>query len=94
MKVHNNFNASRLARWTSNDVNGILPPPPEPEIVDGEEHYEVESILDSQLSRGALQYRIRWKGYGEAHDSWEGAEGIKAKRLINKFHKDHPDAPR
>ena len=37
--------------------------PPLPEIVDGEEHYVVEWILDSQFMRGHLQFLVKWEGY-------------------------------
>ena len=45
-------------------------PPPLPEMVDGEEHYIVEHILDSQLMRGQLQLLVKWEGYGYEENSW------------------------
>jgi hypothetical protein len=45
-----------------------LPEPPPPIIVDGEEEFEVEEILDSRLHRGNVQYLMKWKGYPEAHN--------------------------
>src|SRR5712664_2911170 len=48
-------------------------PPPDPILVDGEEHYEVEAVLDSHIFRGRLQYLIQWKGYSYEHNSWENA---------------------
>jgi hypothetical protein len=38
-------------------------PPPPPEIVKGEERYEVEEVMNSQMHLGRLQYLVRWKGY-------------------------------
>jgi len=37
--------------------------PTDPVLVDGEEHYKVEAILDSQVFRRQLQYLVQWKGY-------------------------------
>ena len=39
-------------------------PPPLPELVDGEEEYIVEEILNSRMFRWKLQYLVKWEGYG------------------------------
>ena len=39
-------------------------------MVDGEEHYVVERVLDSQLRRGQLQFLVKWEGYGYEEISW------------------------
>ena len=56
-------------------------PPPDPVLVEGEEHYEVEAILDSRISRGQLQYLIHWKGYSYEHNSWENATSVHSPAL-------------
>ena len=61
MKIHNNINVDRLAKWKGNEINGIRPPPPEPEEIEGEEFYEVEEILDSDYKWNKLRYLVRWK---------------------------------
>ena len=68
-------------------------PPPDPILVDGEEHYEVESILDSRMSQGQLQYSIQWKGYSYEHNSWENATDVHSLALVNEFYSTHPGAP-
>lgn len=49
---------------------------PEPEIVNGYEEFEVEQILDHRLKNGKNLYLIKWKGYGEPHNSWEPEENM------------------
>ena len=48
---------------------------PEPSLVviDKEEEYEVEEVLDLQRYRWwkKLQYLVHWKGWGPEHNSWE-----------------------
>ena len=44
-------------------------PPPDPVLVDGEEHYKVEAILDSRVFWQQLQYLVQWKGYNYEHNS-------------------------
>ena len=58
-------------------------PPPDPILVDGEEHYEVEAILDSRMSRGQFQFLIQWKGYSYEHNSWENATDVHSPALVN-----------
>jgi hypothetical protein len=69
-------------------------PPPLPTIVDDEEHYEVEEVLDSRLYRGKLQYLVKWKGFGYEENSWAHESDVFAPRLVREFHRIHPAAPR
>ncbi|KAI0358009.1 hypothetical protein OH77DRAFT_1518764 [Trametes cingulata] len=58
-----------------------------------EEEYEIEAILDAKhgtFPEGRIGYLVKWKGYGEEHNSWvdeNDAEG--AKDLIAEFWKKH-----
>ena len=47
--------------------------------------YEIEKILDDRIFKKKLQFKIRWKNWSPAHDSWEPAENIKAKELIRDY---------
>jgi hypothetical protein len=69
-------------------------PPLDPILVDGEERYEVEAVLDSRMLRGRLQYLIQWKGYSYEHNSWENATDVHSPLLVAKFYATHPGAPR
>lgn len=46
---------------------------PAPVNYDTGEEYEVDFIIDSKFSNRSKswQYKIRWRGYGPEHDSWE-----------------------
>ncbi|XP_037046262.1 uncharacterized protein LOC119081437 [Bradysia coprophila] len=48
--------------------------------------WEVEQIVGVKKVKGeSRQYLIRWKGYGEKHDSWESEEQLNCPDLIKKF---------
>ncbi|KAJ8253454.1 hypothetical protein GJAV_G00213130, partial [Gymnothorax javanicus] len=38
---------------------------------DGEDVYEVESIVDMRVEEGEILYRVRWKNYTADDDTWE-----------------------
>jgi hypothetical protein len=87
------FHVSHLSPWHNNGLHKL--PLPEPVVVQGEEEYEVNFIIDSRVYRHQLQYLVCWKGYGEGENTWEPAKNLAhAKKAIAKFHKENPAAPR
>ncbi|KAJ9529112.1 hypothetical protein QJQ45_007757 [Haematococcus lacustris] len=58
-----------------NDGSALFPtrnpaPPPDPDIIDGEAHYEVQEIRNHRFLRGALQLQGKWKGHLDHENSW------------------------
>ena len=49
-----------------------------PDLMDGEEEYEVENILDSQRfgRKRKLQYMVKWKGYPDSEHQWVNKDDI------------------
>ena len=100
-RLHPVFHVDKLSAWKGNDVNGVLPPPPEAVEIEGDLEWEVAAILDSKwVDRGrgrnrkkVLRYLVDWKGYNET--SWQDEEDVRnATELVEEFHKRHPAAPR
>ena len=58
---------------------------------EAEGEYEVEAIVDhkderiTRTGRSRRRYRIRWKGYGEEHDSWEFEEDLHCGALLFEY---------
>jgi hypothetical protein len=63
-------------------------------LVNGEEEYEVEAILDSRMCYNHLEYLVKWKGYDESHNQWEVHTQVHAKPKIAQFHHKYPGAVR
>ena len=69
--IHNVFHAVLLWPYVENDVHGANFPRPPPELLEGEEVYEVESILKHRHRGRGYQYLIKWKGYPITNATWE-----------------------
>jgi len=56
-------------------------PAPLPELIEEEEHFVIEALLNhcytKVAGRPTLQWLVRWKGYGESHDTWEWDDDLK-----------------
>ena len=68
-------------------------PPPLLEIIDGEEEWVVEEILDSKMINQKLCYLVKWEGYRVEHNSWEPWDNVHTPDLISYFHRRHLRAP-
>ena len=83
------FHANLITPYKEMELHGPNFTQPPPDLVDGEEEYEVEKIIDSKhKGRGhKLHYLIKWKGYPTSDNSWEPAENLNAKELIGEYEK-------
>ena len=46
-------------------------PQPPPELLEGEEVYEVESIMKHRRQGQGYQYLLKWRGYPLTNATWE-----------------------
>ena len=90
--IHDIFHAGLLTPYHKTIEHGVNFTKPPPEIVDRDEEYEVEAILNHRhYGRGRkLQYLIKWKGYPSADNTWEPVEQVFAPNLIKRYHSTHP----
>ena len=70
-KIHNVFHATLLKHYQETEVHeGNFPRPP-PELLEGEEVYEVKNILKHQKRGQGYQFFVQWKGYLISEATWE-----------------------
>jgi hypothetical protein len=96
MKIHPVFNTVRLRPYKADTVPGRKASPPPPPVITGDTpEWEVESIKDSRLRRGKLEYLVKWKGYPHEESTWEPSENLEnSSKVIEEFYIKHPSAPR
>ena len=94
-QLHPVFNVVKLSAALEDLILGRKPQAPLPPIiVDGEEEWEVEEILNSHWHWRRFQFLVKWKGFSREHNSWEIASDVKAPDLIMEYYQKYPAALR
>ena len=70
-QIYNVFHATLLRKYKENKVYGENFMELPPELVEGEEVYGVETILNHRKRGRGYQYFIKWRGYPISDASWE-----------------------
>jgi hypothetical protein len=85
-RIHNVFHVDLLSPYKETDAYGPAFAKPPPDLIEGEEEYEVESIRDMRMTRGRKrQYLVHWKGYPVSDDSWVDEKDMNTPVLIQEY---------
>ncbi|KXN88452.1 hypothetical protein AN958_07311 [Leucoagaricus sp. SymC.cos] len=65
-------------------------------MIQGEEQYEVEGIINHRYHKEGLQYLVTWKGYRHQENKWIHEEELTrfADELIQEYLKSHRMPPK
>jgi len=91
IQKHRTFLVSLLHAAADDPIPGQVIPPPLPVIVEGEEEWEVEEVLDSRRIRGRLQYLVKWRGF--AAPTWEPEGSLAEVQAVDDYHERDPQRP-
>ncbi len=88
-KIHNIFHASYLSPYQETLEHGPNYLEPPPNIIEGQPEWEIEAIIGMCLfgQKREKQYHVHWKGYSDAHDTWEPEQNIHALELLAEYHR-------
>jgi hypothetical protein len=91
--IHPVFHIDLLTPYHETTMHGANYQRPPPDLVEGEEEYEVETVLASRhFGRGKkLQYLVKWKGYPDSDNQWINKEDVFADDAIREFKNSNPD---
>ena len=70
-KIHNVFHACLLSPHKETEEHGPNHTNPPPDLIDGEQEYEVEAILAHRNQGRQKQYLVKWKGYDSSENTWQ-----------------------
>jgi len=91
VKIHPVVNVSRVRRY-KDQVEGQKKEKPAPVVIEEEEEYEVEKILNKKKFRGKDRYLVQWKGYTAEEDTWELRENLgNAEGLVREFEEEYSE---
>jgi len=89
IRIHPVVNVSRV-RLYKPQVEGQKKIPPKPVIIEGEEEFEVEKILNKRIVQGKEKFLVQWKGYTAEEDTWESRKNLgNAKELVEEFEREY-----
>ena len=92
--IHPVFHTSLLRPDPNDPLPGQIPPPPLADHTDeeGNQYWEIEQILATEVRANRLKVLVKWTGY---RPGWEPMEDIveDAGELMKEFYEQHPGAP-
>jgi len=95
MAIPNTFHISLLEAYQDNSFPSQINEPTSSIQIEGEDKYELDEIINSQLHYNTLQYRAKWKNYSPKHDKvWYSAEIFdNAEQAVQQFDQQYPGKP-
>jgi hypothetical protein len=85
--IHPVFHIDLLTPYCETITHGPNYQRPLPDLVDGEEEYSMEKILDSRKfgRRRCLQYLVKWEGYPDSDNMWVDKDDVFADDKVQEF---------
>ncbi len=85
LRIHHVFHVSVLKKY--NEDARYQPPPP-PTVVDGEEYYDVDYIVDHRIKgrkHKTREFHVHWLGYNQEQDTWEPEESLQYTEALQAY---------
>jgi len=86
------FHINLLTPYHKTDLHGSNYSRPAPDLVDNEEEYEIEKVLDVRHfgKRRKKQYLVKWKGYPDSDNEWVDKKDVHTPDAIREFENRNP----
>ena len=69
-RIHNTFHVSLLEPYKLRDGAEPAEFMQPPELIDDEEQWEVEEIVDKVKNKEGVWYKVKWTGWGDIYNQW------------------------
>ena len=84
-RLHDVFSVSLLEKWRVAKGQKVLPLP---ELIDNEEEWEVEDIVEHKDVGGEQRFLVKWAGWPAEYNTWEPREHLEnAQHVLNAYEK-------
>ena len=93
MKIHNVFHPNLLQKASTNPLTGQVNEPAPLVIIDNEEEWEVEDILDARSRRGKIQYWVKWTGWNEDRKWYDASKFDNSSEIVEDFYTRYLNKP-
>ena len=91
--VHSVFHVNLMDPVATDPLEGHWQEPSPPILINGEEEWLVEEILDARKIRRSLNYLVKWIGFDNS--TWQPAANIThSPELLQEFYERFPTKPR
>ncbi len=86
-RIHNMFHALLFTPYHKMYAHGPNFTHPPPDLIDGEDEYEVKQIVTHRQFRRSkkLQYLTKWKGYPESDNTWEPTDQVHTPLIVKHY---------
>ncbi|SGY26778.1 BQ5605_C018g08785 [Microbotryum silenes-dioicae] len=96
-KSHNVFHTSKLRHWTDND--GVAFPgreatEPASVVVQGNEEWEVDRIVDEKGKGKRKRYLVKWKGWADSDNTWEPRAHLEETIVLEEWERERAEGER
>jgi hypothetical protein len=89
-RIHPVFHATLLSPFKETDVHGPNFIKPPPDIVDGEEEYEIEAIVGHRGSASRCSYHVKWNGFPSSENEWMTERQLgNASEILSNYKRAH-----
>ena len=90
-RIHPVFHASLLTPFKQTEEHGPSFAQPPPDIIEGEEEYEIEAILAHRGKGARQQFLVKWLGYPDSENEWKSTRELlqNARELLTAYKSTH-----
>ena len=84
MRIHSVFHAFMLQ-----SCDQFIPLQTKPTLIESDEEYKVERILDKKIISGAAHYLVKWKKYNISESTWKSKANLRnCARMLQQFERE------
>ena len=94
MQIHNIFHPNLLRLVAKDPLAGQINDPPPSIVVNNEEKWEVDDILNAKKHGKRVLFQVEWKKYDKDKQWYPSTNFNNVREIVDDFYKRHPTKPK